>query len=616
MRRIGLGIVLRSEGASLLRRVAIVVAVALGPACGGAWATSTLSFQAVSVPTADGKDVVGKVRCGSALVMTMPGRGQASLDRAMEMARRLDELADAGLRAGDIEVVKVKRARIITVRGDKLITVDRKTARAMGMSVDGLAKRWTENLQAQFSRPYLSMQPVVIPLGESRTAPVLGNVSGPVETEIDNPEVFNAMWDGTQRSVLVAGRQVGHATLIVLNGQNTLRVPVRVAKYAAQLTGPLTAVVTGNPAPPEVVQAAAEARVEACLRLEPGAQCDVSAFLADVAPPSPGASAQVPVNVSADGGDYLPYRLRPTVAVANQQLSLPPISFLWVSNSPERLLSHGLWFEGLLGDNQATRLLYHHVNNTNGRAILAVELWNLGTDAAQVHVLAATGGPSYDEAWVGHRAAREFLRSRVDGAGWVVDVPPGAAVTAISQVMPIGSVASGVAEFRALGPANLSVRVYLKPPASDIGPRPIDRYYPSPLLGQWHYPQPERDVTASYQVGGAWSFTTIGHQPAIGVAGGDRLLGSYGVLYNIAVELSNPTADAVEVELIMEPAGGPARAALVVDGRVAEVAMLRNTSESPFAKYLLLPGQSRTVHVTTMPQAGSNYPVRLVARPL
>jgi len=217
---------------------------------------------------------------------------------------------------------------------------------------------------------------------------------------------------------------------------------------------------------------------------------------------------------------------------------------------------------------------------------------------------------------VGHRAAAEYLRSSVQGAGWVVDVPAGTAVTAISQILPIGSVASGVLEFRALGPANLSVRVYLKPSGSDLGPRPFEVYYPSPLLGQWHYPQPERSLTASYQVGGAWSFTTIGHQPAVGVADGDRLLGSYGVIYNLTLQLSNPLPDPVEVELVMEPAGGPARAALVVDGRVTEVAMLRNTSESPFAKYLLLPGQSRTVSITTMPQAGSNYPVRLVARPL
>jgi hypothetical protein len=428
--------------------------------------------------------------------------------------------------------------------------------------------------------------------------------------------VFEAVWDASQGAVTIAGRQIGRGTLTVFNGENVLRVPVRVARYAAQLSGPFTAVVTGNPPSLEAVQAAAEAKIEACLRLEPGAQCDLDSWMKEVEAPAPGGSAQVPVFVSVEGTDYLPYKARPTVAVVNQQLALPPVSVLWVSNSPERLLNQGLWFEAALTDSQGARLLYHHVNNTSGRAALTVELWNLGTETAQVHVMAGTGGPSYDEAWVGHRATKEFLRSSLKGAGWVVDVPPGTAVTALSQLMPIGSVASGLAEFRALGAADLRVRLYLKQPEAEAGPRTIDRYYPSPLLGQWHYPEAERNLTASYQVGGVWSFTTIGHQPAVGMVDGDRLLGSYGVIYNISLQLSNPLSDPVEVELVMEPAGGPARAALVVDGSLKEVAMLRKTTETPFARYVLLPGQSRTVTITTTPQAGSNYPVRLVARPL
>lgn len=594
----------------------IAIAVALTCSYGRSWAISTLVFQATSVPTSDGQSFVGKVRYGAVVVMTLPGRGQDSLDRAVELARRLNDLADSGLRSQEIGLQKVGRSQVITARGEKLITVDPATARALGSSVDGLAKRWLENLRTHFGRAYLSASPLVVPLGETRATPVVGNLAGPVEVEVDNPDVFTATWDATQGAVLVGGRQVGRGTLSLYNSGNVLRLPVRVAKYAAQLTAPLQAIVTGNPTSLEAVQAAAEAKLEACLRLEPGVRCDVDSWMKEVAAPPPGASTQVPVMVSAEGADYLPYRARPNVAVVNQQLALPPVSMLWVSNSPERLLSQGLWFEGALSDSQAARLLYHHVNSTHGRALLAVELWNLGVESAQVHVMAGVGGPSYDEAWVGHRAAREFLRSSLRGAGWVVDVPPGTAVTALSQIMPIGSVASGLAEFRALDAANLRVRLYLKQPGEEVGPRPIERYYASPLLGQWHYPEVQRNLTASYQVGGAWSFTTIGHQPAVGVVDGDRLLGSYGVIYNIAIQLSNPLPDPVEVELVMEPAGGPARAAVIVDGSLKDVAMLRHTSESPFARYLLLPGQSRTVNVTTMPQAGSNYPVRIVARPL
>ena len=67
---------------------------------------------------------------------------------------------------------------------------------------------------------------------------------------------------------------------------------------------------------------------------------------------------------------------------------------------------------------------------------------------------------------------------------------------------------------------------------------------------------------------------------------------------------------------MMEPAGGVARGSLLVDGRPAETPVMRNSDEAPLASYELAPGETRTVKIVTMPQAGSNYPVRLVARPI
>ena len=160
------------------------------------------------------------------------------------------------------------------------------------------------------------------------------------------------------------------------------------------------------------------------------------------------------------------------------------------------------------------------------------------------------------------------------------------------------------------------MRVYLKAAGPSYAPRPVDRYEPSPLLGQWQYPDPRREVKASYRVGGAWTFITIGDQPAIGVVDGDRLQGSYGVMYEVSLELTNPTTSPAQVQLMLESAGGPARGALLVDGRVMEVAMVRKTEEAAIAVYPLAAGETRTVRISTMPQSGSNYPVRLVARPL
>jgi hypothetical protein len=125
-----------------------------------------------------------------------------------------------------------------------------------------------------------------------------------------------------------------------------------------------------------------------------------------------------------------------------------------------------------------------------------------------------------------------------------------------------------------------------------------------------------RRLNVCYQVGGHWAFITVGDEPAVGKIDDDRLPGSYGVFYEISLELSNPTDLATEVLLAMEAAGGPARGALLVDGRIIEVAMLKRDEEVSVLHYLLGPGQTRTTRILIMPEAGSNYPVRLVMRPL
>jgi hypothetical protein len=97
---------------------------------------------------------------------------------------------------------------------------------------------------------------------------------------------------------------------------------------------------------------------------------------------------------------------------------------------------------------------------------------------------------------------------------------------------------------------------------------------------------------------------------------GDRLSGNYGVIYNIALLLINPTAEEAPVIILLEPAGGPARGFLLIDGMPVEAAVLTRDSEAELARYLLAPGEHRRVWIETTPQSGSNYPVRVVARPI
>jgi len=589
--------------------VAIAVALLSSPS----QAASTLTFKAIAI---SGKgSPSARIYAGPVSVMTLSGHGWKSIEQAREIAQRLNGLAEEGLQPDEIGIWSERRTRTVMARGERIVTIDKATAASRGTDRLSLARVWAENLRTEFGRPYLSAAPVLVPVGETRAVAVRGNIAGQLVVRAEG-EAVSAAWDEGRKEVVVRGLQPGRAELVLEDSENALGVPVRAARYAAQLVRSLTAGVTGSPASPEMIARAVRATMQASIGVEPGAWANVNPWVKDTPSLWPGHSASVPVEVSAGGPDYLPFHARPVVGVRNEVLSEIPPSVLMVSNSPERLLNYGLWFEGKMGDWQSVRLLYHHVNGAANSSDLVVELWNLGQQMAQVQVVAGTGGPSDDESWVGHRAAGEFLANREGGIGWVVPAPAGMATPVIVQRLRKGSVASGVLELRAVGPADLSLRLYLAPASSERMPRSMDAYTESPLLGHGHYPQPSRHVSARYEVGREWAFVTIGDQPAAGVLGGDLLAGSYGVLYEIDLELANPSAVPAQVAVLLEPAGGPARGALLVDGRSVETALLSRNSEGLIARYTLAAGQTRRVHIETMPQGGSNYPVRLVARPI
>lgn len=593
----------------------VILALAVAAASGRAQALSTLSFQSVAVTAPDGKGQAGRIYCGPDSVLTLSGQGEASVRQASELAQRLEALAEEGLQPQEITLRKERRVCVLLARGERLLVVDKVLARAQRSTVDKLAATWLENLRTQFGKPHLAMQPLIVPLGEARTTPLKGRIVGAVKVTVE-PAVGTATWNASQRTISMTGKTLGRGALVIEDRASRLRVPVQIMKYAARVKEPLTAVVTGDPASVDAIEAAVRAALDVDVVPEPGATSEMGAWLGDTQPLALGASTAVPVAITAAGEGYLDYQVRPVVRVTNKPMAFGDASRLLVSNSPERLRSTGLWYEATLDSDQAERLLYHHVNASEGSAVLAVELWNLGDRPAQIHVTSGIAGPSSDEAWVGHRATVQFFKNRKRHSGWMVTVPAGTAVAAVSQPMPRGSVVSGVLQLRALGEAHLSVRIFLRRPGTARGARPIEQYRASRSLGMFQYPDPVRRVSARYQVGGHWAFITVGDQPAVGTLDGDQLSGSYGVFYDITMELSNPTEVPTEVLLAMEAAGGPARSALLVDGRIIEVAMLKRDDEVSVLHYLLGPGQRRTIKILIMPQAGSNYPVRLVMRPL
>ena len=107
----------------------------------------------------------------------------------MEVARRLNALAEDGLRADEISIRKERRTYAIIARRKPIITVDRGLAKTHNTTSAHLAKAWAENLQEQSGRRYLSIRALVVPVGETRTVPLHSNIVGRPRLIVESPTI-------------------------------------------------------------------------------------------------------------------------------------------------------------------------------------------------------------------------------------------------------------------------------------------------------------------------------------------------------------------------------------------------------------------------------------------
>jgi hypothetical protein len=127
-------------------------------------------------------------------------------------------------------------------------------------------------------------------------------------------------------------------------------------------------------------------------------------------------------------------------------------------------------------------------------------------------------------------------------------------------------------------------------------------------------PQPRRVQDVTYTVGGHHAFISIGREPLTSLSQ-RPLRGNYGVLYQINLTLENPTEQEVRTEIAFSADGGVARGVVVIDGQIRETGLVLASAEERLQEVTLPPHAKRRLRLQIMPQSGSNYPLRLVARP-
>jgi len=596
----------------MLRHVVIAVLLGLvlsaaSVACADALTSLTFTFEPLSRGRTGGAVNVNGARC-----MTVGGRWEAA-SAAKAAAETLQSLVMEGARAEAVKVGKAQGGYAITADDRRIILVDEAMATAMKSTRDALAAEWAGRIRQALSSPYLALaiESHIVPLGERRTFAVKGYFQQVFVTA--NAHVVQVQFDPGARMLSVVGIAAGETQVVLDAAGAKVTLLVKVMKYAGRIAATAEAVVTGRIAPATVIKQAASAAIQYSINTEPGAWAEVSDVLVNTPNIAPGQSATVTMRVSLHGPNYLPVQATPQVRVVNEAIAPTPAKVLMVSNRPERLPSYGLWYEGRVPSGYPARLLYHHVNATRANGELAVELANTSDHAVRVQIVEAKGGPSHDEVFAGHKAARDFLQRQADDIGYMVTIPAGASYTAAAQVVKPGEVISGLVEMRVIGDGQLRVGVRLRPPSSDLMV-PVAQMPPE-RASTWIFSEPHKELSAQYRVGSTWAFATIGDKQVLSSTGRELLDGDYGVFYDVTFEVENPTDEPAHVELALMPGGGLARGIVMIDGQIYETGLLRYGEAERVYSFTVPARAKRQLQVRTMPESGSNYPVKLVMRP-
>ena len=561
-----------------------------------------------------------------AVQLRTPNGALSPARRAEIAAERLALLVRSGLDPKSVWY-KQSGADARVMAGDSLLVIATAAeAKAQNFPSAKLAERWVQGLRESLSLPPLTAAPtsLLIPLGESRVVTVQSLLTAPVEADVSNPLVISVDALAKPGSLVITGASPGDTAITIRCGEYRVPVEISVRKYAAyKVQGRARAVVTGWNAPSSLVSQAAAEAARRAVSLEPGARLVSTGACQATGELSPGKVIQMPVEIQAAGGDYIPAKLAVQVEVENRVLPPVPAASIMYSNDPERIRKYQTLFAGRITPSQeATRLLHHHQNMMKKRIGFVIDVVNPSPSAASLHVVEGVSQPMVDTVAVGYRAGFQFLENHRRNIGRIIELPPGTRQALVSQPLDPIHTASGVMELRQFSGDPLFVRVIAKPEHQRLSEDRLGMAVPAAgidasklALSDHVYPGPVKNLAVTYTAGKPWLFLRIGKEALKHQTQDRRLYGNYGVIYNIDVTLENPLDRPHSVEIAFEATAGPVSGIFLLDGILVRIRSLQSPEEATIAMVTVPPGRSRTVSLRTMPLSGSAYPATVIIRP-
>ena len=542
-----------------------------------------------------------------------------SAEQARAITEKIENRLAAGAPAGAIRVEKAKEG-VNLIWGDTLlVTITKSLAEANASNPVSLAALWAGRLRALADQGMLRLKParIVVPVNGDTTVEVAGLATGAFSMEGGDGRV-EVSEDSPER-LRITGRAVGKTKVVVHRGKAKAFLFIHVKDWAGYPPEQVSVKVVGNPAPGAMVgEAALRAvsgltRVNAGCRVEYGAPANLPSI-----PTGETLKFSLPIRI-AGNDDYYPVARDVPVSVSSITLEPAESNLLLVSNRPEQVADDGILLDYTFTKKEPSRLMYSHMNASQGNRNLWVNLINPGKEPVEVLINWAYAGPSRNEVLVGHSAAQRYLEQ--NGSGYVLTIPPRHQLELAGHELQRKDLISGFTDLRILSGEKLQVQVLSKlaPGANDGSPLPNlgAPFNPFKIHPHGVFAQPFFEEWWDFKAGQSPLVLRYGESPwLIDFETGLPNTGNFGVLYRWHVTLSNPTRSPIRIGMSYQTIQGSGASSILVNGVPMQANFRPKGSEGPLAVFELAPGQEKVVDLVTLPEASSNYPAGIQFREL
>jgi hypothetical protein len=424
--------------------------------------------------------------------------------------------------------------------------------------------------------------------------------------------------DGTSLAV-TATQATGDDTLHVVDANGARAdLPIRVAFNAGTIVPQTTLTVTGNPVQPDWLASQVTSLVTRLTKAQPGATTTIGVL----SPPpasalQPGQTEQfvVPVQIAGNGRYF---DQSGSTAVTVQSVALEPFApqLLFYDDDPEHVAQDGVLFRGTVAAGQPARLYYYHDDASDPR-MLVVALSSGSQDPTSVQLVESQAGPNMDVMHVGHTVTKNFLLTKAQGEGVVVNLSQDDPYLLAAVPMASRQLVAGAVDLRVLSGGPAVVTVLAVSTGADVrsllsGPvLPSDGHH---RTGVFRIAGFGSDALA-YTTGGPDAKLVVGDTdptpPSVNPGAPGHDYGDYGVTHTIVLTMNNPGPSAFTAYLYFKPLAGPARASFLVGNNLVEIGCVRTPTPYQVSSFELQPGQTTHVTVQTMTDGGSFYPAEI-----